>query len=416
MAISKIILNGVTQMDLTQDTITAATLMSPQTAHGADGQAVSGTATLTTKSITANGTYNASSDNATGYSSVTVNVSGGGGDSDWVTLVDDTFTINSGNTNYIIINDYTTAIGPGEQYRVTWGNTTYVYISRMTGSAGSYDGYYYGNDYRDGVGDGSPINAFFFRIDSSTLEVVTSDTGNKYLKIEKNTRVLRFQEKTNIDPTSSSQTIRPSLGYDALSSVQINAMPSGTAGTPTATKGTVSNHSVSVTPSVTNTTGYITGSTISGTAVTVSASELVSGSETKTTNGTYDVTNLAELVVNVSGGGSSKNVQVAAGMDRINTTSYTAVSGQSITVAETGTYDVYWTGYRSSTGGTNGSCLYIGDNAHSSGNQTTFTNNGQAIHLTNVSLTKNDVVTVRARARGTSYYMYVGNLTIVQTS
>lgn len=35
-------------------------------------------ATLTTKSITANGTYNASSDNADGYSSVTVNVSGGG--------------------------------------------------------------------------------------------------------------------------------------------------------------------------------------------------------------------------------------------------------------------------------------------------------------------------------------------------
>lgn len=36
-------------------------------------------ATLITKSITANGTYNASSDNADGYSSVTVNVSGGGG-------------------------------------------------------------------------------------------------------------------------------------------------------------------------------------------------------------------------------------------------------------------------------------------------------------------------------------------------
>ena len=37
-----------------------------------------GTPTLITKSITVNGTYNASSDNADGYSSVTVNVSGGG--------------------------------------------------------------------------------------------------------------------------------------------------------------------------------------------------------------------------------------------------------------------------------------------------------------------------------------------------
>lgn len=37
-----------------------------------------GSATLITKSITENGTYNASSDNADGYSQVTVNVSGGG--------------------------------------------------------------------------------------------------------------------------------------------------------------------------------------------------------------------------------------------------------------------------------------------------------------------------------------------------
>lgn len=41
-----------------------------------------GSATLTTKTITSNGTYYASSDNADGYSSVTVNVSGGGGSSD----------------------------------------------------------------------------------------------------------------------------------------------------------------------------------------------------------------------------------------------------------------------------------------------------------------------------------------------
>ena len=112
--------------------------------------------------------------------------------------------------------------------------------------------------------------------------------------------------KSSSDLTASGATVTVPSGYYASNASK--SVSSGTEGTPTATKGTVSNHSVSVTPSVTNTTGYITGSTKTGTAVTVSASELVSGSETKTANGTYDVTNLAELVVNVSGGGGASNV------------------------------------------------------------------------------------------------------------
>ncbi len=106
-----------------------------------------------------------------------------------------------------------------------------------------------------------------------------------------------LQSKTNISPTTSSQTIEADSGYDGLSSVQINAMPSGTEGTPTATKGAVSNHSIAVTPSVTNSAGYISGGTHNGTAVSVSASELVSGTYTVSSSGTADVTNYASVSV-----------------------------------------------------------------------------------------------------------------------
>lgn len=103
--------------------------------------------------------------------------------------------------------------------------------------------------------------------------------------------------RSSSDLTVSGATVTAPAGYYGSSASA--SVASGTAGTPTATKGSVSNHSVTVTPSVTNTTGYITGGTKNGTAVTVSASELVSGSETKTANGTYDVTNLASLVVDI---------------------------------------------------------------------------------------------------------------------
>ena len=78
---------------------------------------------------------------------------------------------------------------------------------------------------------------------------------------------------------------------------------------PTATKGTVSNHSVYVTPHISLDTGYYLSGSESGTPVKVSASELVSGSQTITQNGTVDVTNLASVSVNVSGGTSEAVTQ-----------------------------------------------------------------------------------------------------------
>lgn len=135
---------------------------------------------------------------------------------------------------------------------------------------------------------------------SVTAGYVSSGTAGTITVSGSGSSQLSTQAGTTITPTTSQQTA-VAAGKFTTGAVIVDAMPSGTAGTPTATKGTVSNHSVSVTPSVTNQTGYITGGTKTGTAVTVSASELVSGSQNITSNDTYDVTNLASVTVAVPG-------------------------------------------------------------------------------------------------------------------
>ena len=112
-----------------------------------------------------------------------------------------------------------------------------------------------------------------------------------------------------ITPSTSAQTLNTTGKY-MIGNVVVNAMPTGTAGTPMATKGTVVNNSVTVTPSVINNAGYISGGTITGTGVSVSASELVSGTLSVTQNGLADVTNYAGIDVNVAGGGGAVKMGV----------------------------------------------------------------------------------------------------------
>ena len=165
--------------------------------------------------------------------------------------------------------------------------------------------------------------------------------------------------RSSSDLSASGATVEALAGY--YQSAASKAVQSGTEGTPSATKGTVSNHQVAVTPAVTNAAGYIQGGTHSGTPVTVSASELVSGSETKTQNGTYDVTNLAELVVNVSGGGGSSMMvstatkTLAAAASSIQ---FTGLSGEPTSFVVTSAAD-------QSTGGTKAvAVVYDGTSCH----------------------------------------------------
>ena len=85
MAISKLIFNGVIQMDVTGTTAGTGDVASGETFVLADGTTGTGSLTpitVNSLSVTQNGTYTAST--GTAYSPVTVNVSGGGGDCPWI--------------------------------------------------------------------------------------------------------------------------------------------------------------------------------------------------------------------------------------------------------------------------------------------------------------------------------------------
>ena len=165
--------------------------------------------------------------------------------------------------------------------------------------------------------------------------------------------------RDSTDLTASGATVTVPAGMYAAQASK--AVASGTAGTPSATKGTVSNHAVSVTPSVTNAAGYIAGGTLTGTAVSVSASELVSGTLSITSSGTADVTNYASASVAAGGAtasatkGSVSNHSVTVTPSVTRTAGYVTAgtsSGTAVTVSASelvsgsetktanGTYDV----------------------------------------------------------------------------
>ena len=116
-----------------------------------------------------------------------------------------------------------------------------------------------------------------------------------------------------------------------------------------------------------------------------------------------------------SGGGSGKEVKVYPGTASVQTTTYTATAVK-VTISKTGTYNIYYMGWRSSTSGTSGSEVYRtrnGTDTMIGSAHTSFTNSyGHYVSVTSQSLQAGDVITIYARARNTSSYMVVGNLIV----
>lgn len=120
-----------------------------------------------------------------------------------------------------------------------------------------------------------------------------------------------------------------------------------------------------------------------------------------------------DRVASVTGtysGGSGKNIQVYSGAASVQNNGYIA-SNVTLTVSKTGTYNVSWMAWRSSSQGTMGTNLHV--NSTTGTNQQTFTNTyGQHITLTNQSYTAGDVLRIYGTSGSTSRLIWIGNLII----
>lgn len=440
MAVSKLILNGVTQMDLTQDSVTENTLLAGETAHDNAGEPVEGAFVIQTQTASATPSETAQ------------------------TITPDTGKYLSSVSVGAISSTY---VGSGITRRSSSDMTT------SGGTVTAPSGYYESSSTK-GVANGSATAPASISGTSATVTAGTNTlTLSKTVSVTPsvtagyvssgtagNTDVsltASVNTRSSSDLTVSGGTVTAPAGYYGSSASKSVASGSATgpsslsATSATVTTGTntltLTKTGVTTTPTVT--AGYVGSATASTATVALTASVTTQAAQTihpsssdqtiasgRYLTGTQTIkavttTNLtadnikngvtvqigdstdSDCVTSITGtysGGSSKNIQVNSGSASIHYNGYTS-TGISLEVAKTGTYKVSWTAWRSSSTGTMGTNLHR--NSTTGTNQQTWTNTyGQHIVLENQSYTAGDVLTLYATSGNTSRYCWVAGLTI----
>ena len=130
--------NGTMFLSIADSSLrTTHTVKVEQESSGGGGSGGS-SATLITKTITENGTYNASSDNADGYSIVTVNVPSSG-TSSWTKVAETSYQVSTTSTTAATVDTWATG------HSELWTSDKIVYV-RIRDTAGKRNGYFYGAD------------------------------------------------------------------------------------------------------------------------------------------------------------------------------------------------------------------------------------------------------------------------------
>ena len=413
------------------------------------GSTKTGTAVTVTASELASGnkeiTSNGSNIDVVGYSTVSVSVSGGGGSGITEDVVEAelnstsstlTFTGLLGEpTAFAVYLDDSISTPSGTPYRVTMlvydGTTLHGQTLTNTSNAQvTYDGSSFSKSYSNGTLTITSTGAQFVsgtwivdytyggtsgNIQKKDVQVGSGATSITFTDLEDEPLWWSLIFKSNFGTSSGYQRVIAARYSGYSDNIWGYAMDSN-ANFANSWTDAYSNGSLTITSSGTNNGGYFHQPGYYQLTYALSeAPEITIEPLSVTQNGTYSESGKAysPVTVNVSGGGSSKNAQVAQSTNRVTATTATAISGFSITVAETGTYDVYWSAFRSSTSGTWSTQLYVAGTAYGS-SQTSWSNHIQNVHLTNVSLTKNQTVQVYGVSRGSNYYLYGGTLTIIQ--